>query len=145
MSETRQSCYLSRANVERFKWKMNSNYTVHRLSYHSAISLLKVTSGKKKKKETLSGKSMFPGRRERSRTSEGAGEGDKSVKPDICARTSANNDSCASNIDSKIEQRFKRKFAYLIWTSAYQQCWPSWLQAEHLQAWCHRKYSLFVF
>lgn len=80
---------------------------------------------KKKKKETLSGKSMFPGRRERSRTSEGAGEGDKSVKPDICARTSANNDSCASNIDSKIEQRFKRKFAYLIWTSAYQQCWPS--------------------
>ena len=65
---------------------------------------------KKKKKETLSGKSMFPGRRQHSRTS----EGDKSVKPDICARTSANNDSCASNIDSKIEQRFKRKFAYLI-------------------------------
>ena len=88
---------------------------------------------------------MFPGRRERSQTSEGADEGGKSVKPDICARTSANNGSCASNIDSKIEQRFKRKFAYLIWTSAYRQSWPSWLQAEHLQAWCHRKCNLFVF
>lgn len=81
---------------------------------HIAVKSDFVKKKKKEKRETLSGKSMFPGRRERSQTSEGADEGGKSVKPDICARTSSNNGSCASNIDSKIEQRFKRKFAYLI-------------------------------
>lgn len=64
----------------------------------------------------LRGKSVFPERREYSQMRARTDEGDKSigVKPDISVRASANNDSCTSNIDSKIEHRFKRKFAYLI-------------------------------
>lgn len=58
---------------------------------------------------------------------DGTDDGDKSicVKPDISVWASANNDSCTSNIDSKIEHRFKRKFACLIQTCAYLQNWPS--------------------
>lgn len=93
---------------------MNSNYTAHRLSYHSTISLLKVTGTQEG--ETLRGKSVFPDRREYRQIGERTDEGDKSigVKLDNYVRASANNDSCTSNIDSKIEHRFKRKFAYLI-------------------------------
>ncbi len=99
LSETRQPSWLSRVNLERFKWKMNCNYTVHRLSYHSVISLMKVTW---KQDEMWKRKSMFPGRREYSHMSERADEGDKGigVKPDITVRASASYGSCTSNIDS---------------------------------------------
>ncbi len=72
-------------------------------------------------------KSMFPDRREYSQLSERADEGDKGigVKPAISTRASANNGSCAGNIDSKIEHRLKRKLAYLVLTFAYLQNWPS--------------------
>lgn len=128
-SETRQPCYLSRANMERFKWKMNSNYTVHRLRYQSTISLLKVTW--KQDEELWRGKAMFADRRWGRILSDEWEQmtRDKSiwVKPDISVWASANNGSCTSNIDSKIEHWFKRKFAYVIWTSAYLLNWPSWL------------------
>lgn len=84
------------------------------LSLHHIVvkSDLKTRRGAAERKVNVSRQKM----REYSQMSETTDEGDKSfcVKPDISVWASANNDSCTSNIDSKIEHRFKRKFAYLI-------------------------------
>lgn len=98
MSETRQSCYLSGANMERFKWKMNSNYKALRLSYHCTISLLKWTWKK------ISVKSMSTDKTEYIQMTKGWVEAIKSIDWGLI--------TVVQVIYCRLEHRFKMKHTF---------------------------------